>query len=675
MFQQFIGTPAYMSPEQAELSGLDIDTRSDIYSLGVLLYELLVGRTPFDAKKLLEAGLDEMRRTIREKEPVRPSTRLATLQDEELTTTAKRRSSDTSKLLHQLKGDLDWIVMKCLEKDRARRYETANGLAMDLKRHLANEPVLARPPSTIYRLQKLVRRHKLAVGAAAAVVVALLAAAGAGVAAWRSHLTKNRLLEAKRWEALEKALMASHTGNFEDASRAITEAELGGLSVADVHMLRGQLAINRGDAAEARRELEQAVRLAPESITAQAFFIPLAQLSPGDANPLELETRYEAINRLTPVTAEDFFFRGLVEQYFDPVRALSDYLDPAMRLRPSGMIRLFRAQIRSTVATLTGRMADAELALEDARIASDLFPGHPLALDIELTACSIAVGIYREAGQTAKAEAALARADAAAQALGRHTKNPASVLARAHYFDAIRGDVAAAIEALRQARDRAKAAGDQPGFDWPYAHLLLRQGDTAKAMELVEGDGVRPYMLKAAGAGLICLGLPDGPARAMKQHQDYMATQPPGVSSMYSLAIPLALGRKAEAATGFRRLRDQLQHQRSLSLSARNEWYQKLLDFGSDRLSEDELLRAAGTSLWNQCEAHFFAGLRQLGEGNRAAAHAHFEKSVATRVYAFMDYKWSRIFLALMSSDPNWPPWLPAGKPTERPPLTQPVKP
>ena len=152
---QFIGTPAYMSPEQAEMSGLDIDTRSDIYSLGVLLYELLAGSTPFDAKELMSQGIDAMRKTIREKEPVRPSTRLATLQGEELTTTAKRRSADTSKLMHQLKGDLDWIVMKCLEKDRTRRYETANGLAVDLKRHLNNEPVVARPPSSAYRFQKL----------------------------------------------------------------------------------------------------------------------------------------------------------------------------------------------------------------------------------------------------------------------------------------------------------------------------------------------------------------------------------------------------------------------------------------------------------------------------------------------------------------------------------------
>src|SRR5207245_6256801 len=122
-------------------------------------YELLTDKTPFDAKELMNAGLDEMRRTIREKEPPRPSTRLNTLKGDELTTTAKRRQTEAPKLIHQLRGDLDWIVMKSLEKDRARRYETANGLAEDIKRHLENEPVVARPPSAVYRMQKAIRRN------------------------------------------------------------------------------------------------------------------------------------------------------------------------------------------------------------------------------------------------------------------------------------------------------------------------------------------------------------------------------------------------------------------------------------------------------------------------------------------------------------------------------------
>src|ERR1051325_2855375 len=177
-FEQFIGTPAYMSPEQAVLTSLDVDTRSDIYAMGVLLYELLTGQTPFDANQLLAIGLDEMRRTIREQEPQSPSSRLSTLPGQELTTTAQCRGLDAPKLVSELRGDLDWIVMKCLEKDRTRRYETANGLAADIRRHLANEPVIARPPSTAYKLRKFVRRNKLAVGAAAAVVLAMLVGLG-----------------------------------------------------------------------------------------------------------------------------------------------------------------------------------------------------------------------------------------------------------------------------------------------------------------------------------------------------------------------------------------------------------------------------------------------------------------------------------------------------------------
>jgi eukaryotic-like serine/threonine-protein kinase len=224
---QFIGTPAYMSPEQAEMSGLDIDTRSDIYSLGVLLYELLAGSTPFDAKELMASGIDAMRKTIREKEPVRPSTKLSqTLVAANVSslnspaagkpTTEEEVRADSRRLLrvketiHQLKGDLDWIVMKCLEKDRQRRYETANGLAADLKRHLTNEPVAARPPSTAYRFQKLLRRNKVMSVATALVLTAILVGTAISI---------GQTLRARR--ELRRALAAE--ANAQSALRFIQE--------------------------------------------------------------------------------------------------------------------------------------------------------------------------------------------------------------------------------------------------------------------------------------------------------------------------------------------------------------------------------------------------------------------------------------------------------------------
>ena len=203
-YAQLMGTPAYMSPEQMELSGLNLDTRSDIYSLGVLLYELLTGRTPFDTADLLKLGVEELRRTICERDPLSPSAKLQTLNKEELTKTARRRHVEPPRLFSELHGDLDWIVLKCLEKDRTRRYATANALAMDLERYLHEEAVLARPPSQLYRLQKLVHRNRLVFASIAALSFALIA--GFGTSTWLFFRERAARREAEHGRANEALL-------------------------------------------------------------------------------------------------------------------------------------------------------------------------------------------------------------------------------------------------------------------------------------------------------------------------------------------------------------------------------------------------------------------------------------------------------------------------------------
>jgi WD40 repeat protein/serine/threonine protein kinase/tetratricopeptide (TPR) repeat protein len=235
-FHQFVGTPLYMSPEQADLSGMDVDTRSDIYSLGVLLYELLTGTTPFDQATFRMAAFDELRRIIREHEPPRPSTRLSSLGATRATVSANRRA-DARHLDRTIRGELDWIVMKALDKDRRRRYETANDFAADVTRYLSNQPVEACPPSVWYRLGKFSRRNRLVLTAAAAITLILIL--GTAVSAWQA-------IRATRAEGLVSTALA--------VSRAQT-------ATAEALRHQAQNAAEDGRQRQVRLNVEQGVRL------------------------------------------------------------------------------------------------------------------------------------------------------------------------------------------------------------------------------------------------------------------------------------------------------------------------------------------------------------------------------------------------------------------------------
>jgi hypothetical protein len=471
-YGQFIGTPAYMSPEQAEMSELDVDTRSDIYSLGVLLYELMTGRQPFDQKELLQAGLVEMRRTLREREPSRPSTKIAELRHDELTQTAMHRRIEPPRLALLLKGDLDWIVMRALEKDRNRRYQTANAMAMDVQRYLNDEPVLARPPSRLYRFQKLVRRNRAVFVSVAAVSLALVA--GFGTSTWLFFKERDARREAQRGREAEallrrkaeargviaQALLMIESRQLEKADRLVGNIPSSDAADVGMEVFRplGDWAVQNGNWKRAAEYYSVVVRLDRFERTAVSF---------------RDYTRYSVVlAELGERAAYEIFCR-------EPIKRYGDISDPtiAERILKNSLLLPSSPELLASLAPLASRIEQSiPTNILSARY-NDMVPWRCMALAL----MNYRGGQYAESARWSSLGLKLASGPNLSQVASMY-----AILAMADHQlgrdDEARAELAKSHQEIAE-RFKTPFVNADDEFDWLLARLLERE-----AAAVVEGQ-------------------------------------------------------------------------------------------------------------------------------------------------------------------------------------------
>ena len=629
---EILGTPAYMSPEQLTAGRTPLDHRTDIYSLGATLYELLTLQRPFVGERR-----DQVLSQILHKDPRPPRS-----------------------INKKVPVDLETICLKAMEKDPDRRYQTAGALAEDLRRYVNRFAISARRVGPTGRMLKWVRRHP---GVTTGISCAFIALVIAGFFANRANKSEQRriaereqslqrIAAVERDRALENALVAATGGDLDKAADAINEAESKGASAAQVRTLRGQVAYFQGDLPQALSELEQAVKLSPESVAARGM-LALTYVNLGDFT--QYLRQLTILESLAPVTDEDYIFKGYSKYWMNPGQALQE-LNKAVDHSRSPLARAICADVRWNVAEQHSDAEEARRALRDIQAAKEYLSDNPVVLSISVFANLAAANVFRERQLFTEQQDAFQHATIDAEQLDRwkSLRYPSDALWS--YYSRLQNE-----QKMLEIAQKSAEHSTIPNMLHRYAVVLCRRGQFADALNVldrrqwreIDGDCLRAYILAEMNPGNA-----DAALASIREAYEYYSKKiiSEHMSSELDTCrrIFFLLGRNDEAISAYRAARPRL--------AAETDVAEKCyFDYGCDDISEDELMRSVEMR-GERLAAYQLIALRHLAQGDRSAARKAFERAHQLQMIEWSTVDLMRTYLIRMEQDPTWPPWIPIKK-------------
>jgi serine/threonine protein kinase len=630
---EFVGTPAYMSPEQITVGRIPLDHRTDIYSLGATLYELLTLEPPFTGK-----SREQVLAQIVQKEPKPPR-----------------------RIQKRVPVDLETICLKCLDKDPDRRYQTAGQLAEDLRRYVNRFAIRARRAGPVRRLVKWVKRRPALAGSLSCVLLAVCVALAFAYQAHRAEQQRAEEKDRHRLQLLDEkinnAYLVASGGELDKTEEAIKEIERLGASPGQVRLLKGTVYHFRGDTRRAISELEQAMTLLPESVAARAL---LARSYANNGQWGRSGELLDEIESLSPSSPEDYLFKGYAQGgYSEGGQDGIANLTEGIRLRPSPLGRALRAGALADRAHDTGEQKYVEEALRDADAARGMVPDNPRVLCYSAYCRLVAAGIYREANILDKRDAVREDLKRDVQALEPFLDDIPNVgWPEWFYYEEI-GD---RNESLKIAQRMFESSGSPLAANYCVIDLY-HLGRFEKALQFVDrrkqtdvfGDIMRPMILAEL----------HGKPRALQEYKKMTRDLPEDALWVWR-DVPLFLGEKESAVSIFQHP-PRTQGQQSRDVRAQKEFQEAESRFARGEISDDMLLAKAGISHLRRVEAYHYLGLFRLATGDRDGAREFFLKARGNRPCWTFSYLFCQMFLIRMEKDQNWPRWVQPNKGQPKP--------